>query len=303
MKIPLLALSLILMIMLIASVLHAQRPQVVDNSQYFPPYRNQQNIPNCTNFALIYYLKSSIWNMKFNRDPKLEENQFSHSFIWNQSVNESQSRIGELAAFVLMNNVGCASVKDFALNETSASLKPDYKTKEKGLAYKSEKIIKAKVLFNFPLSNRENLKIFVNSLKDSLINGKNFVISLDVFAELIDETDSGEVYNYLEKYSDGSLRLPAHMATVAGYNDTIKTVNGKGAFKVINSSSRQEMFYLDYEWIYRGLDIWGIYFLQENFNAKPELALHLWLKKSLVNENYDISNILSLIPCMNLSTP
>lgn len=275
---------MILYLLLISSISYSQRPEVVDNSQYFPPVRSQQNVANCTNFALIYYLKSSIWNKKFNRDPKLEENQFSHSFIWNQNVSEINPMSGTTDAFHLMKYQGCASVADFPLDETSSSLKPDYKIREKALNFKSERFIHKPYHYEaYGNTFETDMERFINELKDSLINEKNFIILLRIYEEFITEMDSGEVYSYLEKYEDPALRLPTHMATIIGYSDTIKTLNGRGAFLVINSSDRLPIFYLDYQWFYKSSVYNTIWFLEENFTSKPELAFHLSLRESLKN--------------------
>lgn len=286
-------LLMILNLLLISGTTFSQRPLAVDNSQYFPPFKGQQNVPNCTNFSLIYYLKSSIWNREYNRNPVLEENQFAHSFIWNQNVDTYNSMSGTVPAFHLMESVGCAPVSEFPLDETSAALKPDYKTKEKALSYKSNKLVYKNFIFtDTNKSYEENISLFLNQLKDSLVAGKNFTLGIDVYAEFIEDTDSGEVYNYLPKYEDPSLRLPAHVVTIAGYNDTIETLNGKGAFLAINSSSRLPLFYMDYEWFYQGRNTTSIYFLIEDFDSKPELALHLSLEKSLDNRDRYMSHYL-----------
>jgi hypothetical protein len=176
-----------------------------------------------------------------------------------------------------MKYVGCASIDVFSLDETSTKSKPTAEEMEMGLAYKT------KGLSHFPApyyglpTPRENKQRYIEDLKDSLINGSNFVFSLYIYQDIIDSVDYGDVYHFKPEYYNQT-RI-AHAATIVGYNDTIETQNGNGAFIVINSSGNNFMFYLDYEWFLADPALASSpYFLEEDFSSQPELAFHLSVK-------------------------
>ena len=262
-------------LVLLSGAFSQERPLVVDNSRYFPPVRNQQTLANCSHFALIYDLKSALWNQEFNRDPSLEKNQFSHGFVWNQNINPifELSQIGD--AYYFMQNQGCATVAEFSINEQSDKLKPDFDVRERALVYKSKGLY-SKTIFSTPDSNSVNANL--NELKDSLINGTPFVIVFPIFDHFENIGKNNTVYSFLPGDTPEKIRI-RHDAVVVGYNDTIKTAQGRGAFIVKNSSDRTDggIFYFDYNWFYFLDYPLEFFFLEEDFSAKPELALNLEL--------------------------
>lgn len=249
-------------------------PQSVDNSAWFPPVRSQEAINNCTQFSLVYYLKSYIWNREFNRDPTLEENQFSHNFVWNQSIGPGDGGAGAEGAFLFMQKQGCASVADFPVNEQTQEIFPNLETREKGLKYRSAALYSVFCAFmggdSLPVRN------FLTSLKDSLANGKCFTIQIPLFIAFFDLTDEHNVYNFYQGTVKDSMRL-SHLVTVTGYDDNVKTAQGKGAFRVINSNKElaNGKFWLDYNWLFLKGIAFDCSFLKEDFSRQPEMSLDL----------------------------
>ena len=142
-------------------------PIVVDNSKWFPPVRNQETLGGCNHFSLIYYLKSAIWNRQFNRNPKLEVNQFNHNFVWNQNINPVYKKVGQLEAFYFMKSQGCATVADFPINEQSDQIKPTLNVREKALAYKSKRVFQG-AFFSNRIKNKE-VKQHITDLNTTLL--------------------------------------------------------------------------------------------------------------------------------------
>lgn len=278
--------AMLLLAVLLGSTVKGQdRPLVVDNSAYFPPIRSQQNIPNCSYFSLIYYLKSAIWNKQLGRDPKLEENQFSHSFVWNQNVDEDSKNYSFETAAYFMQHLGAASVADFVLDETSDEVVPSLKNRESAMAFKTKVLHRFSGYYRPGLPEIENRQLFVQDLKDSLVLGQNFVIGLKIFDNFM-KLSSGDVYDYLLSYRYESKYIN-HALVIVGYNDSIKTADGYGAFKALNSSFERSTVYLSYSWFYDYGGINEVYFLEEDFSSeKPSLALHFDLKNSVINDNY-----------------
>ena len=267
-------LFIVIISLLASSILLGQLPTVVDNSQWFPPVRSQAVINNCTAFSLVYYLKSSIWNREFNRNPKLESNQFSPDFVWNQNIDPFGHYSGSLDAGNFMTEQGCATIKDFPFNQQTPEIFPSVEVKEKALAYKTKSVFIGTINSgDDSLSIDQQLKF----LKDSLAQGNCFTISFPIYNYFFNLSDVNNVYNSYYEMSVDSFAV-THVATIAGYNDTIKTAQGRGAFMVINSNAEvaSGTFWLDYNWFFflKGWS-WEYCFLEEDFKSRPELSMKL----------------------------
>ena len=270
--------NLLLFFVLLSTLSFGQQlPTVVDNSQWFPPVRSQEAISNCTHFSLIYYLKSAIWNKQFNRDPKLEVNQFNHNFVWNQNSHPTYGVSDVESAFNFMQTQGCATMVDFPANEKDASIKPTFAVREKALVYKSKRLFSG-MFFGGRNGNIDVTK-HISMLKDSLSQGKCFTLGIQLFRYFDKMTVKNNVYNCYPGISHDSVYY-GHMFTIVGYNDTIKTAHGKGAFQVINSNSKVAggHFYLDYNWFYYDQhQPYVYYFLEEDFSSAPQVVINLKL--------------------------
>ncbi len=266
---------LIFLVLLLSSIAYGQTknlPPVVDNIAFFPPARNQQVIPDCTYFSLIYYIKSYEWNKHFNRDPKLEVNQFSHSFAWNQNIDPTTEMSDAYGVFYFLKSQGCATVADFPLTELTNNVKPSLELRKKALAYKSKRMFNLNFL-NHPNSDEVNKRIL--ALKDSLARGKCFSLDFRVFDSAMKLSDKHNVFSCYPGTSIDSMRS-GHAVAVVGYNDTIKTATGRGAFMVLDSNTEltsNGVWYFDYKWFYLGLFPNNCYFIEEDFSSQPSTVL------------------------------
>lgn len=247
-------------------------PQVVDNSQWFPPVRSQEAIRNCTHFSLVYYLKSAIWNKQFGRDPKLEANQFNHNFTWNQTVNSSIYPGWEYGAASIMKKYGCATVSEFPINEQNQNIQPSSEVKEKALPYKTKRMFMDN--FRNHGTDVDLIGQRIEALKDSLSKGKCFTLNVEIFHYFDKMTTENNVYSCYQGISFDSAYY-AHSITIVGYNDTIKTAQGRGAFQAINSYAEPAggHFYFDYNWFYFYTSYtYDYFFLEEDFSSYSEVV-------------------------------
>jgi len=244
-------------------------PPVVDNINWFPPVRSQQVLANCTHFSLIYYLKSYQWNRYYNRDPLLEENQFNHNFVWNQNCGPLSHCSGTEFAFEMLSRQGCTTVDEFPINEQDQDVFPGVEVKRNALLYKSSKLEQVYINPSDSIVVQNQLNI----LKDSLRNGHCFTLSVEIYDSFFNLTDTNNVYNCScgNSLETGGV---GHAITITGYNDTIPTSQGQGAFKVINSNAEIAggIFYYDYNWFFYRAHV--CYFLQEKFNYQPRLSIN-----------------------------
>ena len=261
-------------------------PEVVDNSKWFPPIRSQQAMPNCTYFALIYYLKSAIWNRKFNRDPSLETNQFNHNFVWNQNIDPIYERSVTEFAFYFMKDQGCATVSDFPINEQTSEIKPTVSIRKRALKYKSKKLVRGELTG----TDQEAINSKLWALKDSLAKGSCFTILLPLYKQCFELTTENNVYNYAGINKDSL--ITNHQVVIVGYNDTIKTTQGRGGFKVRNSNKEIAggEFYIDYNWFFLYNYPFTYYFLEEDFTQEPEVAVDFELSQTVLPSDLDKAN-------------
>ncbi len=274
------------LVLFIASYLWGQNlPTVVDNSSYFPKSINQK-WSSCGVVSLVYYLKSAAWNQKFNRDPSLLQNQFSAYAIWNQVINTTQHYSTLDAAELLMSAQGASTGDQFPVDIDNTEIFPDRQAIESGLSYRSSKL---STIWLYGQDQNATMNL-LKDMKDSLKSGKCFLIHFPIYPYINQLYNcSPAVYNCYPGVARDSM-IASHIVAIVGYDDTIKTAYGHGAFKLLNSWGTsfgdQGFFYLDYNWFYFA-KWWGFtfFFLEENFNYHPELSLNLQLASAISGED------------------
>ena len=119
-------------------VIGQQLPTVVDNSQWFQP-AGTQYWNSCHVYSLSY-LKAYEWNHKYNRDPKLPQNQFSPYALWNLAIDANSHWMETYGAFNFMQKQGCVPNEDVSSSGESQEIMPSLVSIEKALSYKSSKL-------------------------------------------------------------------------------------------------------------------------------------------------------------------
>lgn len=251
-------------------------PVSVNNIKYFSPPRSQNSVANCTHFSLIHFLKSAIWNRYYGLDPLSKENQFNENFVWDQNIDPIYRNSNFESAFEFMKDQGCAKATDFDFDETSDQTIPSLDVRVKALAFKSKAIHK---MFICRQNGLDLLNEQMHALKDSLSQGICFVSSIFLYPSYFNLNQNYNVYNCDYDKSKLNDRVN-HAVTIVGYNDTIRTTNGRGAFLVLNSndSPGKAIFWFPYEWYYSQEFAFNVVFLEEDFNSSPaKLTLNLKL--------------------------
>ncbi|MFA6513880.1 MAG: T9SS type A sorting domain-containing protein [Patescibacteria group bacterium] len=261
-------------------------PDSIDNIEFFPPAVKQQNVPDCTHMALIRNLKSSIYNREYHRNPQLAENQFSHTFVWNQNIIPEYEMSTVDQGFYFMKYQGCATIKDFAANEQSTELKPSIEIREKALKYRSKRLFDGNFSVETSFKDKNGVTKRLNSLKDSLSKGKCFTLAVFLYNSFFFEmNENNRMYSYYSNADSETHRIP-HVVTVVGYNDRI---GHGGAFKVLDASTDRitdGIFYLDFNWFYAFNQDFQYYFLEEDFSAPATTTvLHLSISSGLIPDD------------------
>jgi len=234
-------------------------PVVVDNSKWFPPVRDQQALPDCSQFSVVYYLKSYLWNRHFNRDPKLVENQFSHNFTWNLSVDPVDHFRQYDGAIDVMEHLGCGSMADMEQNEQTCEIFPSLEVQERALRYKSKDLKSVSIGRSADSSYCASA---LDAVKDSLRQGICFAMGIEIYDHFYNISNENPVYGCDSSINDKTFNN-SHFICITGYNDTIKTPEGRGAFRVINSNSNLAggQWYFDYNWFFLQKKLWQLVYI------------------------------------------
>lgn len=278
--------AMLMFLVLLSTLSFGQNlPVVVDNSKWFPP-AGVQYWNSCGVYSFTY-LKGYYWNRYYNRDPKLPENQFEPYFIWNLNISPISHSMGFYSDFYAMKQQGVGSVKDFNFSGESQEIMPSLKARENALSFKS-KSYEEKYLGE---QGELEIQEYIHSLKDSLNRGICFSLHFPLFKSIEKLYEPNKsVYSY-ENNPEADM-YASHFAAVVGYNDTIETKTGRGAFKILNSWGKvfgeDGYFYLDYKWFNMPRFGFACYFLEEDFDHQAELYLALNLTQSISGE--DIAN-------------
>lgn len=264
----------------------AQRPLIIDHSSHFEEpdiyFVDRQPL-----ISALMILKASIWNAEISRDPNLAKNRFNGDYVWSKICDPET---GEVYSAVEVAEVikECGVLTRYSLPEFS-----NY-TKQVKLSPKEEEeafMFKTQAFFSLNIgedngSYQERL-LLLRQLKDSLIRGKNFVISFPVYPDFWGR--GRELYQYID--NEALYGAPeTSYGVVMGYDDNIKTQKGYGAFLMRFNDASQPLVYYDYQWLLQYPGNFSCYFLQEKLKGWPKVALHMSISNSLDNlrENYGV---------------
>jgi hypothetical protein len=187
-----------------------------------PPVGNQGGQGSCTAWATAYYHKGyqewaeHAWSMADS------SHLFSPSFVYNQinGGGDNGSWFGD--AFQLLCDMGTSSLLVTPYNDGDCISWPKEAAYDSAMPYRCEE------WYWFDL----NSSLGIEGVKQCLNDGNNVVIGLLVYANY----DNISSYNNTFCVSElsGSIR-GGHANCIVGYDDSLMTSDGPGAFRVVNS--------------------------------------------------------------------
>jgi len=194
----------------------------VDLSGQMPPVGNQGSQGSCTAWAIGYYQKAHYEWREHQWDLSQTSHQFSPAFIYNQ-INGGEDEGATFGrAFALISDQGCATMADCPYNQNDCTTWPSESAYARGIPYRGGSS------HWFGMHDT----IGINMAKQRLDSGLTTVIGIEVYSNF-DHIDSFN-YTYCVADTYGGDR-GSHAVTIIGYNDTMTTDDGQGAFKMINS--------------------------------------------------------------------
>jgi hypothetical protein len=194
----------------------------VDLSGQMPPVGDQGQQGSCAAWAIGYYQKTHYEWVEHEWNLGQTSHQFSPAFIYNQINGGADLGAGYSDAFALITDQGCATMADCPYNQN------DYTSWPSESAYSRAIPFRGGQAHWFWMTDSNG----INQAKRRLDSGYTTVIGIEVFSNFdnIDDFD----YTYCVADTYGGDR-GGHAVTIIGYNDTMTTNDGTGAFKMINS--------------------------------------------------------------------
>ena len=194
----------------------------VDLSSQMPPVGNQGSQGSCTAWAIGYYQKTHYEWLEHKWDISQTSHQFSPAFIYNQINGGADQGSGSNSAYALIADQGCATMADCPYNQGNYTSWPSESAYSRAIPYRGS----TSRWFSMTDS------VGINKARQRLDSGYTTVIGISVYSNFDNFQNFNYTYCVADKY--GTNR-GGHVVTIVGYNDTMTTNDGTGAFKLVNS--------------------------------------------------------------------
>jgi hypothetical protein len=194
----------------------------VDLSDEMPPVGNQGHQGSCTAWGFGYYHRTHVEFLERGWDLTDPDHQGSPAFIYNQ-INGGVNRGSWFTeAMALMCEQGCATLTDCPYDST------DYLTWPTEQAYLNAMMFRADSGFWFDISEPD----YIDLIRQHLANGSTCVTAIYLYLYFMNIHNYNNIYCSADR--QGSI-FSGHAVAIVGYDDTMTTRDGPGAFRLINS--------------------------------------------------------------------
>jgi hypothetical protein len=193
-----------------------------DISSQMPPVGNQGQQGSCTAWAIGYYQKTHYEYLEYHWNDSTTSHQFSPAFVYNQINGGTDQGSGFSDAFSLISDQGCATMADCPYNQN------DYTTWPSESAYARAIPHRGGTAHWFAMNDTDG----INTAKTRIDSGLTTVIGIQVYSNFDYIENYGYKYCVADTYGGDR---GGHAVTIVGYNDTITTSDGTGAFRMVNS--------------------------------------------------------------------
>jgi hypothetical protein len=225
----------------------ASLPTVVDNTSLMPPVGDQGVEGSCTAFATAYAV-GEVENMKAGAYSS--SNIFSPAFLFNLETFYFNGQYGGSGPGVMsaLKDAGCPKLADFPyIASTSNYELPSLEIMHKALPYSILDWHWIRVGDSVSYSVAAPGYDGINVVRGLLASGKPVILGVTLTGGYGSAMAAENwIYSYAvfgqQDYTGG------HMLCIVGYNDSMQTKDGYGAFKVINSWG-SNTFDNGYSWI------------------------------------------------------
>lgn len=242
-----------------------------DNSQYLPPVDSQGAQGSCVGWAVGYYYKTYQENREHNRTSAIEredaDNICSPAYIYNliHVKGDNGAYFGD--AYQVLDDLGCTSLAKMPYSSG------DYTTWPSTDAFKNGMLNRTQAPTGYTMNYLKlDDDIALDQVKQMLLNGHVVTLGISVYDNYNNISDYNNIYALADK--TGSDR-GGHAQCIVGFDDTLVTPDGPGAFRVVNSWGTgwgdNGFYWISYEAIKYGSDLSGgyIYWVDDRNNYQP----------------------------------
>jgi len=194
----------------------------VDHSAEMPPVGNQGAQGSCVAWAHGYYQKTHTEFLEHRWNVADPHNQMSTAFLYNQVCGGADRGTGGSVVMKLMCEQGCASMADCPYNDHDCNTWPSESAYDRGLSFRADQ--------SCWIAAGDTAGI--NDVRQHIANGYTCVLGIQVWANF--DNISMFRYTYCSSERYGTMR-GWHAVTAVGYDDTLTTSDGPGAFRMVNS--------------------------------------------------------------------
>ena len=193
-----------------------------DISSQMPPVGNQGQQGSCTAWAVGYYQKTHYEWREYHWNDSLTSHEFSAAFIYNQINGGTDQGAGFGDAYALISSQGCATVADCPYNENDCTTWPSESAYARAIPHRGG----ASHFFSMTDS------VGINMARARIDSGYTTCLGIQVYSNFDNIASFGYKYCVADTYGGDR---GGHAVTIVGYNDTITTHDGPGAFRRVNS--------------------------------------------------------------------
>ncbi|MCX6841741.1 MAG: hypothetical protein NTX53_05615 [candidate division WOR-3 bacterium] len=193
-----------------------------DLSSQMPPVGDQGQQGSCTAWAVGYYQKTHYEWREYHWNDSLTSHEFSAAFVYNQVNGGTDQGAGFAEAYSLISSQGCATVADCPYNQG------DYTTWPSESAYARAIPHRGGASHFFSMTD----SVGINMARARIDSGYTTVLGISVYSNFDNIASFGYKYCVADTYGGNR---GGHAVTIVGYNDTITTHDGPGAFRMVNS--------------------------------------------------------------------
>jgi hypothetical protein len=194
----------------------------VDLSGQMPPVGDQGAQGSCVAWAVAYnHVTHNEW-VEHHWNVNDPQYQFSPAFTYNQINGGGDNGTSGSAAMELVCEQGVSSMADFPYNQYNCTLWPTESAYSHAIRFRADA--------GFWIGTRDTTG--QDMIKQRLVNGYTSCLGISVWGNF-DRIDSFHD-TYCSCQRRGSNR-GGHAVTIVGYDDTMTTADGPGAFKLVNS--------------------------------------------------------------------
>jgi hypothetical protein len=236
----------------------------VDLSDEMPPVGNQGGQGSCASWSIAYYHRTQLEYHERHWDLTDPLHRFSAAFAYNQVNGGADYGSSFDDNMPLICEQGCANVVDCPYDDGDCTSWPSES------AYSHAIPFRARDWSWFGTEDTTG----INMIKQLLANGSTSCLAISVYGNF----DNISAYHYMYCASDrtGSNR-GGHLVTFVGYDDTLTTHDGTGAFRMVNSWGtgwgQSGYFWMSYEAVMDGyLSQQTAGFLTDTVGYSPKLV-------------------------------